>query len=123
MSALMALLGAGCLNLEPVTADEPCNEVSYAVARRTFECTGDNALANQRYLDFSGAHACKELDWHFEPDSGIIYTNAPGLAVDYFHCAFAVGELPCELVERYGDDYAQWLTASPVCELVIEEAQ
>ena len=41
---------------------------------------------------------------------------------DYFHCAFAIRQLPCELVEAYGDDFAQYLTASDACPWVVAPA-
>lgn len=119
----MLLVLLSCTNLVPVTEELPCTEAGYAVARRTYECTGDGDLANARYLAFTDAYTCADLDWDVEPDTGIIYTNAPGNEVDYFHCAFAMGELACELVADYGDDFSQWLSASSTCEMILEEVQ
>lgn len=121
--SLLLLSLVGCTNLEPVESTAPCTEAGYALARRIFECTDDGDLANARYLAFTDAYTCTELEWVITPDTGIIYTNAPADEVDYFHCAFAMGELPCELVESYGDDFAQWLTASTACPLILEAAQ
>ena len=95
MSRLSLLLLTGCTNLVAVESTMPCEETGYAVARRTFECTGDGELANARYLAFTETYACTELEWNVQPDTGIIYTQAPGNVVDLFHCAFAIGELPC----------------------------
>ena len=117
---LLSLLG--CTNLEPVSPTAPCEEAGYAIARRTFECTDDGDLANDRYLAFDAAYTCADVEWDLQPDTGIIYTKAPGNEVDYYHCAFAIGELACELVESYGDDFSQWLSASPACDLILEEA-
>ena len=121
MTRLLPLLAlSACYNLTPVDAGAPCAEVGYAISRRTFECTGDDGLANQRYRDFKDAYACRELDWDFSSDTAYIYAEIPGEASRYFHCSFTIGELPCELVEAYGDDFEQWLTASVACPLVVE---
>lgn len=122
MRFLPLILLAGCNNLVPVESTAPCEEAGYALSRRTFECTGDGDLANARYLAFTEAYACTELEWDVQPDTGLVYTLAPGDEVDLFHCAFAIGELPCELVEEYGDDFGQWLTASTACPLILEAA-
>ena len=114
---------ACCYNLTPVEAGAPCEEVGYAISRRTFECTGDDALANQRYRDFEAAYACVDLDGSTAGDTAYVYAELPGPSSRYFHCAFTIGELPCELVDEYGGDFAQWLTASEACLLVVEAAQ
>jgi hypothetical protein len=121
-----ALLLAGCASLQALPKDSPCVEAGYAISRRTFECTGDGDLANARFERFEKQFACIELpDWFV--DTGIVtqylQTDGSGGALsppDYYHCAFAMELLPCELVEEYGDDLGQWLNSSNACAYVIE---
>lgn len=118
------LLLAGCTNLEPVSGTLPCEEVGYAISRRTYECTGDTELANARYEAFVDTYTCRSIDWELgKQDTDLPNTVGPKGQLDYFHCAFAVGELACELVEAYGDDLDLWLDSSEACPLVIEGAR
>lgn len=115
---MIALL-AGCLTQRDLDPDAPCVEAGLAISRRTFDCTGNPDLANRRYERFEREARCLPVDYvrwvdTDEFDSGL--DDPP----NFFHCAFAVGELSCELVEDYGDELALYLTASPVCPYVVE---
>lgn len=125
-AAPLALL-AGCASLQALPKDSPCVEAGYAISRRTFECTGDDALANARFEAFEKQYSCIELpDWSV--DTGVVTkvletdgSGGDGLhPPDYFHCAFAIDLLPCELVAEYGDDLDRWLASSNACAYVIE---
>ncbi len=109
---MILLVFAACVTLRPIEADVPCREAGYAISRRTFECTGDGALANRRYEAFARQYTC--ISPAIEYDTGY-YANTPA---DLYHCAFAIGELACSLVTTYGDDLDRWLDSSPMCALV-----
>lgn len=118
---MILLLLASCgATLRPVEGTLPCEDTAVAISRRTYECTGDSDLANARYELFFQQYTCVEVDLETELAEAWYDTleSAPG---DWFHCAWAVGELACELVEDYGDDLSLWLSASPVCPYVVEE--
>lgn len=106
----MILLLAACAStLEP---DDFCTEAGFAIAARTQDCTGDIALAEARYEAFAEAYTCVEVDP--SDTAGVV------LPEDLYACPLAIRNLPCELVAEYGDDLDRWLTASPVCQLLVE---
>lgn len=111
--ALLAL-GVGALAGCPTTLapDDVCKEVGYAIAGRSEECTGRTDDAEARYEAFAADYTCAELD--------LVDTGAAVRAEDLYACPLAIRELPCELVEDYGDDLDRWLTASPVCAVLVE---
>lgn len=123
--AALALL-AGCPSLRALPKDSPCLEAGYAIARRTFECTGDGDLANARFERFEDRFRCIDLpDWFV--DTAVVtkvlqtggdedYVSPP----DYYHCALSIELLPCELVSEYGDGIARYLDSSNACAYVIE---
>lgn len=114
MRACFAVLLAGCATtMEP---DDFCQEVGFAIAGRTQECTGDGETAEARYVAFEEAYTCVEVD---PSDTAGLRGVAPE---DLFACPLAIRHLACELVEQYGDDLDQWLTASPTCALLVEGA-
>ncbi|MCA9493654.1 MAG: hypothetical protein KC621_27165 [Myxococcales bacterium] len=116
----------GCPSLKALPKDSPCVEAGYAIAHRTFECTGDGDLANARFEKFRDRYQCIELpDWFV--DTGVVtkYIQATDTGVflnppDYYHCALAIDQLACELVFEYGDDIARYLNSSDACAYVIE---
>lgn len=113
-AAVLSLLTA-CDVLRPVPPDQYCKEAGYAIASRTFECTGDDALANARYERFTEAYSCIEYD--------LERTNVQGAAEkDLFHCGLAIGAMTCEEVADCGDDIGCYLTRSPTCALVVAGA-
>lgn len=122
---LASVGGAGCASLQALPKDSPCVEAGYAIARRTFECTGDGDLANARFESFQARYACIALPSWFvdtgvvtqvlEPAESGLYLDPP----DYYHCALAIGQLPCELVLDYGDDLASYLDSSNACAYVV----
>ena len=89
--------------------------MGFAIARRTFECTGDSELANSRYERFDKELECVEVDLSISDDD-------PFDEGDYWHCAFALGELARELVDEYGDDVEAWLSTSDGCAYVVRRA-
>lgn len=122
---------AACPSLHTLPEEQACVEIGYAIADRTYACTSDPDLANERYLAFEDAYDCLDL-----PDAVIVTSPTGGgtfvggtdgeplpvQPADYFHCAFAIRQLPCELVETYGDDLAQYLTASDACPWLVAPA-
>jgi hypothetical protein len=122
------LLLAGCPSLHALPKDQACTEAGYAISGRTFECTADPDLSNERYLQFERDYDCVPLpDWQIEGgtagtrlvgDTG----DLPYYPPDAFHCAFAIRQLPCELVDEYGDDLDLWLATSDACEIVVAPA-
>lgn len=115
---LLLLLSCGT-TLRPVEGTLPCEDTAVAISRRTYECTGDADLANARYDAFFDQYGCLAVDFETEL-ADAWYDNLESAPGDWFHCAWAVGELACELVDSYGDDLDQWLSASPVCPYVID---
>lgn len=111
---LSLLVLAGCSPIEPMPPDQPCREAGYAIASRTLSCTGDAKLSQDRYDSFRKDFTCIEwetTDPRFDVDFG---------PEDLFGCAFVLSNLPCELVDQYGDDLDAWLAATDSCALVVE---
>jgi hypothetical protein len=108
--AVLLLAGAGgCRRSLP--EDALCKEVGYAIAGRTVQCTGDEALGNARFEAFEDDYTCVDV-----PVENLTQdTAAPVAPQNLYHCPLALRNLPCELVIEYGDDLDRWLTASPVC--------
>lgn len=125
-SLSLALL-TGCASLQALPKDQPCLDAGYAISRRTFECTGDADLANARYELFRERFRCVPLP-EYGVDTGVvtkfIAPDDPAYQSvsppDFFHCAFAIEQLPCELVFEYGDDLHRWLDTSEACAWVVE---
>jgi len=104
----------GCHPLEAMSPDQPCVEAGYAISSRTFECSGDPELANDRYRDFEKQFACIEWDVT-DPET----FNPNSREKDLFHCALEIRGLSCGTVDNYGKDLDAYLTHSPACNLVI----
>ena len=105
---------AGCSNLKQMPPDLPCREAAFAIASRTEECTGDLELASARVDAFQETYTCIAVDTTDPVFDG------PAIAVeDLFDCSFSIRELPCELVEEYGDDLELYLLNSPSCTWII----
>jgi hypothetical protein len=127
MRRLCLLAATGCASLHALPPEQPCLEAGYAISSRTFECTGDADLANARYHQFEREYDCVDLpEWHLatgtmgsriEGDTGAL----PFDPQDAFHCAFAIRQLACELVEAYGDDLEQYLASSDACAWVVKQ--
>lgn len=106
------LPGALCLALAGCPSewvDEPpeavCEQVGFALASRTFACTGDDALAIERQEAFHRGYRC-------------IVEPQPAPVGELYHCATAILELGCDEVEALGDDLDEWLDSSPACPYV-----
>jgi hypothetical protein len=117
---------AGCASLQALPPDAPCVEAGYAISRRTFECTGDAELANARFERYRREFECIDLPkWSVDTGEVTKFLEAEGSGAalsppDYFHCAFAIELLPCELVAEYGDDLSRWLEGSNACAWIVE---
>lgn len=116
IAALLALAGAGSSCNRSLEGDAWCKEAAYAIAGRTEECTGDNAAATARYEAFFDAYTCVDVP----PESLADDTAGAVAPQNLAHCALAIRNLPCELVEEYGDALDRYMTASPVCRLLVE---
>lgn len=112
MAGAILSLG-GCKLIEPMPSDQPCKEVGWAIASRTHDCTGDVALANDRYEAFRDAAEC--IEW--EADDPAL--DAVG-AEDLFSCAFTIRNLPCETIDELGDDLGAWLEVDEACAWVVK---
>lgn len=113
--ALIALLAAGCgAVLQPVEPDSPCLEAGYAIAYATEVCTGSVERANRRYDAFEREYRCRE--WTYDDPA-----LEPFLG-DLYDCSFAIRQLPCEVVDDYGDDLAAWMSTSQACDWVAAPA-
>ena len=104
----------GCPSLKALPQDQPCLEAGYAIARRTFECTGDGDLANARYELFEA-----EYTW---------LMNRQGVQQPYLarydaerHTAIVLDEPSAKLVGRckvslqaaYGESYRDYMQRVP----------
>lgn len=116
VSALLALGGVVSACNRSLDEDAWCKEAAYAIAGRTEECTGDGALATARYEAFFDAYTCVEVP----PESLADDTAGAVAPQNLAHCALAIRNLPCELVDEYGDALDRYMTASPVCRLLVE---
>jgi hypothetical protein len=119
---LLAPLLPACAGFQPVAATQPCLEAGYAIAYVTEACTGDRALANQRYEDFRAQFTCVETP----PEDGVpgvesSDTAGPG-PEDLYDCAFAISQLDCAVVEDFGGRIGQYMQVSPACPLVATRA-
>jgi len=104
----------GCITLRIMAPDLPCREAAVAIASRTERCTGDIELANTRYEAFEDTYECIAVE------VGDPAFDGPALSPDdVFDCARAIRDMPCELVETYGDDLDRWLMVSNACPWVV----
>jgi len=114
LCALPLALVLSCTSLKTMPPDLPCREAAFAMAARTEECTGNLELANKRVDLFFKDYVCIDADVT-DPEM-----NNPAVhPLDWFNCAFAIREMPCELVEEYGNDIDRYLTQSDACTWVI----
>lgn len=107
---LLALIG--CPAFSELGEDQPCLEVGYALAYAAESCLGDRDVGNARYEAFVDQYEC------IPTSEAVADGHAPQ---DLYDCAFAISEMPCEVVEAYGDDLALYMGISPGCALVAEE--
>ena len=110
--ALPLLTLAACQLIEPMPGDQPCKEVGWAFANRTYTCTGDVDLANRRYEALQAATTCIS----HTADDPALDTARPE---DLFSCAFTIRNLPCETLAEIGDDIDALLATDPSCDWVI----
>jgi len=115
----MILWLLACSSLGEVEGDAPCREVGYSIAWRTFACTNDPDLANERHALFEEQYECIEVDFPTVDVDNQYLLDAEDNPANWYHCAFVVGELACELVDAYGDDLDAWLQSSDSCGRVV----
>lgn len=116
---MMLLWWLACSSLGEVDGEAPCREVGYSIAWRTFACTNDADLANARYEQFTSQYECIEVGFPEVDAENQYLLDAQDNPANWFHCAFVVGELACELVDDYGDDLDAWLESSDSCGRVV----
>jgi len=108
--ALPFLVLMGCA--EELPADHPCDEIAFALAARTEDCTGNTTRAVALAEDF-------ESQWECLLEDPAVEKQLAPAGVDLYDCAFAVRNLACELVEVYDADLSMWMTSSETCELLV----
>jgi len=116
---LAAHLGCGDL-IEAIDPEQPCLEAGYAISSRTYDCTGSQRTANQRFLAFEREFNCIPR----LPDDPLFAERDP-TGTEYanlFECAYTLSEQTCEATETLGDDIESWLLLSETCAITIEYA-
>lgn len=103
--ALGQLSGPGCATYD-IERDEPCRQAGFSIASRTFACTGDTTLANDRYRRFAGAYRCVAAE----------------ATAEAFSCSNALGDRTCDQVLVHGDDLGAWLGTAPACRAILVQA-
>ena len=88
--------------------DQACLEAGYAIASRTVECTGDAALANERYDALFEAHTCALTELPRRTED----------AAKHFTCAAAMNDATCADVIDNGDDLDWWLSLDTSCRTI-----
>jgi len=84
------------------------HRVQTAVAARTFACTGDSTLADDRYLAIAD-YPCRWGDTEVDdPSSNLV-------ATDMTECVAAIQDASCDDADLAGDDPAFWLHQSDRC--------
>ena len=104
---------AGCTRA--IGEDSPCREVAYAIAARTVECTGDDALAEVRAEALATDYTCRA------PGPEVFGEDTASFVPpeDLYHCAYTVRALSCAEVEAFADDLSAWLSTSPICDRIL----
>lgn len=109
-SVTAASLWLACgVDIESLDNEEPCKSVGYSIAARTRICTGDEALAKQRYESFTSTYHCTTAFQDFPAEQGP------------FGCSIAVNAMECSQVDQCGDDLACWLAIDEQCARLILE--
>jgi hypothetical protein len=101
---LSAMLIGSCSHA--ADKDDACKNANYAIASRTQACTGDAALANQRYENVDSEYKCITAD----------------VDLPQYLCASAIDNLTCEQITVCGEDYDCWYAASSECALIFQHA-
>ncbi len=91
----VTLVWACSVSLEEMPNDEPCTSVGYSIASRTLACTGDEALANERFEAFQKEFSCNA--WTYDPEAGT--------ASDPFACSRDVNQLWCDRFTTCAGDF------------------
>ena len=115
MSRLLPLFFglSACTLVAPMPDDQPCKEVGWAYAARTYTCSGDVELANERYDELTDQTTC--IEW--EPDDPRLDEIG---AENLFTCAYYIRNLPCETLEALDGDVEALLALEPSCDWVIQ---
>lgn len=112
VTALWVQVLVGCVAIQPLSGDDICDEVGFAVAAKTLDCTDNDALANRRYEQFQKQLTCTVV-------------NPERAPVDkYLECAVAVNSMGCETHLGFGEDIIRMVSASsPQCSRIFKEIE
>ena len=117
-ASLAAVLLAGCAVIQPVDPDDPCLEAGYAIAWVSEACAASVEVGNARYERFEQDYACVGRTYD-DPELA-----AAGIEVeDLYDCAFAIRQLPCDVVDAYAMDIGAYLDVSEACAWVVKPAR
>lgn len=83
-------------------------DVGYSIASRTFQCTGNQKLANRRYEAFDDTYTC------------VAPSPQNTEYAQFFDCSIQVYRTSCDDVERFADDLDAWLGASTMCRQILQ---
>jgi len=102
--ALVSLLAAvHCSDVEPASGADLCDEAGFSISNRTFACSQDQTLSNDRYERLKAGYDCKAAG------PPIHYTDTQ------VECARSLLAMTCEQVTAAGDDLDRWLHDIPQC--------
>ena len=100
---LFGLFNLACIEqVQPMEAEQACEEAAYAMSARVLECTEDEDRAMAIWED-AGRMPCAASWVGFE-----------GAAED-FKCTAEISAVTCQDANLYGDDPRAWVAALPAC--------
>jgi hypothetical protein len=89
--------------MQELPPERVCDEVGYSIANRTETCTGDSALAVDRYHAYLDEFQCRAGPNTEEP------------VASFYHCPVTIRTIPCEQWIAWGSDIERVLLVDPVC--------
>ena len=130
MTGLLLLLS--CYPQRPLTAEGLCADVGYALANRTWDCTGDEAAANAAYEELFEYASCglealvveEDTGW-LEDGSTAYFSTRSGEQLEVgeaYACPGAALTVDCGVVETIPAAWGAMVDAAPVCAQVLEIA-
>lgn len=94
----------GCIaQLTPMSTEQLCDDVLYAIDARIFSCGGDEDAALAAYAALQSQAQCTAT-WTTHDDVDTQYGCVAGMAA-----------ISCEDAALFGDDLTAWLAAEPYC--------
>lgn len=126
MRAPALLLLASCHPQRPLTPQQLCDDVGYALSSRAWSCSGDADHANEMYGDLVDATECAvtelaeltDTGWLASGDGqGVFLTEAGGsLPVrDAYACPAATLEIDCAATGSVAMAWTAMVEAEPIC--------